>query len=104
MGVVAYAGRRLRKISCARPKGSRCHRLGRRQQRHPFYKPDLHVVVFDPHRAGHETAYHPGETNMLMADMAIINKVDSEPQGCRSRAQHHRTPTTPGRIVLADSV
>ncbi|MDJ0781131.1 MAG: cyclic 2,3-diphosphoglycerate synthase [Desulfosarcinaceae bacterium] len=43
----------------------------------PFYTPDVAVVVFDPHRAGHETRYHPGETNMLMADIAVINKVDS---------------------------
>lgn len=43
----------------------------------PFYFPDVHIVVVDPHRAGHETSYHPGETNLLMADIAIINKVDS---------------------------
>lgn len=43
----------------------------------PFFKPDLHIVVFDPHRPGHETAYYPGETNLLMADIAVINKVDS---------------------------
>ncbi|QJB55787.1 cyclic 2,3-diphosphoglycerate synthase [Pseudodesulfovibrio sp. zrk46] len=43
----------------------------------PFYKPDLNVVVFDPHRAGHEMTYHPGETNMRMCDVAVINKVDS---------------------------
>lgn len=43
----------------------------------PFYKPDLHVVVADPLRAGHETLYHPGETNFRMADVIIINKVDS---------------------------
>ena len=43
----------------------------------PFYKPDVHIVLFDPHRAGHERLYYPGETNMLMADIAIINKVDT---------------------------
>ncbi|MEM5786392.1 MAG: cyclic 2,3-diphosphoglycerate synthase [Syntrophobacteraceae bacterium] len=43
----------------------------------PFYFPDLHIVVFDPHRAGHELTYYPGETNMMMADVAIINKVDT---------------------------
>lgn len=45
----------------------------------PFYRLDIHIVVFDPHRAGHELTYHPGETNMLMADIAIISKVDSAP-------------------------
>jgi len=43
----------------------------------PFYYPDVHIVVFDPHRAGHECRYYPGETNMIMADIAVINKVDS---------------------------
>ena len=42
-----------------------------------FYASDVHIVVVDPHRAGHETSYYPGETNLRMADIAIINKVDS---------------------------
>lgn len=43
----------------------------------PFYHTDLHIVVVDPHRVGHETAYHPGEANLRRADIALINKVDS---------------------------
>ncbi len=43
----------------------------------PFYRPDLSVVVADPLRAGDERRYHPGETNIRMADVVIINKVDS---------------------------
>lgn len=43
----------------------------------PFFKPDLHIVVADPHRAGHELRYHPGEANLRMADIVIINKVDT---------------------------
>ena len=43
----------------------------------PFYRPDLYVVVADPLRAGDERRYHPGETNLRMADIVIINKVDS---------------------------
>jgi predicted GTPase len=43
----------------------------------PFYKPDLHIVVVDPHRAGHETRYHPGEANLRMADAVVINKIDT---------------------------
>jgi predicted GTPase len=46
----------------------------------PFVKPDLHIVVVDPHRPGHELRYHPGETNLRMADVCIVNKVDSAPQ------------------------
>ena len=46
-----------------------------------FYKPDLYIVVADPHRAGHELRYYPGETNVRLADVVIVNKVgtaDSE--------------------------
>jgi len=43
----------------------------------PFFKPDLHIVVVDPHRVGHELLYHPGETNLRMADVVVINKVDT---------------------------
>ena len=43
----------------------------------PFFKPDLHIVVADPHRPGHEVTYHPGETNLRMADIIIINKVET---------------------------
>ncbi len=43
----------------------------------PFYRSDLHIVVADPHRPGHELMYHPGEANLRMADVVIINKVDT---------------------------
>ncbi len=42
-----------------------------------FYQPDLTIVVADPLRPGHGTTYHPGETNLRMADVVIINKIDS---------------------------
>lgn len=43
----------------------------------PFYSADLEIVVTDPHRAGHETAYHPGEANLKRAHVIIINKIDT---------------------------
>ncbi len=43
----------------------------------PFYKADLNIVVADPHRPGHERKYYPGESNVLMADVFVINKVDT---------------------------
>jgi predicted GTPase len=46
----------------------------------PFIEPNLHIVVLDPHRPGHELRYHPGETNLRMADVCVVNKVDSAPQ------------------------
>ncbi len=43
----------------------------------PFYKPDLNITVVDPHRPGHELKYYPGEVTLRLADVAIINKMDS---------------------------
>ncbi len=43
----------------------------------PFFRPDVHVVVADPLRAGHETRYHPGEANLRMAHVVVVNKIDS---------------------------
>ncbi len=43
----------------------------------PFFRPDLHLALLDPHRAGHELTYYPGETNFLMADLLVVNKVDT---------------------------
>jgi predicted GTPase len=45
----------------------------------PFYRPDLHFVVVDPHRADHQTSSHPGEANLRMADVVIVNKMDTAP-------------------------
>ena len=70
----------------------------------PFYRPDVHIVLFDPHRAGHELLYYPGETNMLMADIAIINKVDTASQIQVEKVRKNIEEHAPGaRIVLAES-
>ena len=70
----------------------------------PFYLPEVAIVVFDPHRAGHETAYHPGETNMLMADIAVINKVDSaDPAAVAALRRTIAAHNPKADIVLADS-
>ena len=46
----------------------------------PFIHPNLHLVVVDPHRPGHELRYHPGETNLRMADACVVNKIDTAPE------------------------
>jgi predicted GTPase len=43
----------------------------------PFYKPDLNITVVDPHRPGHELSYYPGEVTLRLADVAVINKMDT---------------------------
>jgi predicted GTPase len=70
----------------------------------PFYKPDLHIVLFDPHRAGHELLYFPGETNMMMTDIAVINKVDSAPMQKVWQVKNNIETHAPrAKIVLAES-
>jgi predicted GTPase len=66
----------------------------------PFYHPDLNIVVADPHRPGHELAYHPGETNVRMADVIIINKVDTaDPQKVNQVRENVRM-INPKAIIL----
>src|SRR5918912_3928097 len=70
----------------------------------PFVKPTVHVVVLDPHRPGHELRYHPGETNLRMADVCVVNKVDSAPQeGVDAVLDSIRRHTRNAAVVLAAS-
>jgi predicted GTPase len=70
----------------------------------PFIKPNLHLVVVDPHRPGHELHYHPGETNLRMADVCVVNKVDSAPQdGVDAVVDSIRENNPTAKIVLAAS-
>jgi predicted GTPase len=66
----------------------------------PFYRPDLLVVVADPLRPGHELRYHPGETNLRMADVIVINKIDSAtPEGLAS-VRAGIAEVNPGAVVV----
>jgi predicted GTPase len=70
----------------------------------PFVKPDVHIVVVDPHRPGHELRYHPGETNLRMADVCVVNKIDSASQaGIDAVLESIHANTTNATIVLAAS-
>jgi predicted GTPase len=70
----------------------------------PFFAPDLHVVLFDALRPGHELSYFPGETNMLLADIAIINKVDAAKPENIERVRQNIVKYAPrADIVLATS-
>jgi len=70
----------------------------------PFIDPDVHIVVVDPHRPGHELRYHPGETNLRMADVCVVNKIDSAPQaGIDAVLNSIRENTTNAKVVLAAS-
>jgi predicted GTPase len=70
----------------------------------PFYRPDLFVVVTDPLRPGHELRYHPGETNLRMADVVVVNKLDSAAPEHVGRVLADITSVSPGAtIVRAES-
>ncbi len=70
----------------------------------PFYRPNLHIVVADPHRPGHERTYYPGETNLQMADIVIINKVDTaSPEGIETVRRNIRAVNDDALIIEASS-
>src|ERR671937_48699 len=70
----------------------------------PFVKPNMHIVVVDPHRPGHELRYHPGETNLRMAHVCVVNKIDSAAQeGIDAVLDSIRTHNPAATIVLAAS-
>jgi predicted GTPase len=69
-----------------------------------FYKPDLSIVVADPHRAGNELTYHPGETNLRMADIIIINKVDTaDPEKVKQVKENIKTVNPDAKVLEAAS-
>ncbi|MEM2946798.1 MAG: cyclic 2,3-diphosphoglycerate synthase [Candidatus Bathyarchaeia archaeon] len=69
----------------------------------PFYQPDLHIVVADPHRAGHEITYHPGEANLIMANVVIINKVDTADPKNVNLVKENIRKVNPNAIILEAS-
>jgi len=66
----------------------------------PFYVSDLEIVVTDPHRTGHETLYHPGETNLRRADVVIINKMDTAETSEINKLRDTITQTNPKATVI----
>ncbi len=66
----------------------------------PFYQPDLHIVLVDPHRAGHEMRYHPGETNLRMADVVVINKMETAPPEGIEEARRNIHALNPDTTVV----
>jgi predicted GTPase len=103
-GIVVYAGIDYQKILNAAEREADVIVWDGGNNDTPFYYPDVHIVVFDPHRAGHECRYYPGETNMIMADIAVINKVDSaEAEAIETVRGNIATHAPKADIVLAES-
>lgn len=71
----------------------------------PFFVPDLHFVVADPHRAGDELRYHPGETNLRIADYVVINKENTADEEAIREVETNVRATNPdAEVIHADSV
>lgn len=66
----------------------------------PFYKPDLNMTVVDPHRPGHELTYYPGEVTLRLADVAIINKMDSAAPEDIQTVRENIAKAAPNAIVV----
>jgi predicted GTPase len=66
----------------------------------PFYQPDLHITVVDPHRPGDELSYFPGGTNLLLADVVLINKIDSADYENLQQVRLNVGEANPGAIVI----
>lgn len=66
----------------------------------PFYKPDLMITVTDPHRAGHELRYYPGEVTLRLADVVIINKIDTSAPGAIQEVRESIEKVNPKAVVI----
>lgn len=103
-GTVVYAGVDYRQILDAAEREADVVVWDGGNNDLPFIRPDLHIVVADPHRAGHELLYHPGETNLRMADVVVINKVDTAPpEGLETVRRNVRAANPGARVIEAAS-
>jgi len=100
MGVVLYAGVDYGKIIREAEKEADIILWDGGNNDIPFYRPDLGIVVADPLRAGHETAYHPGEINLRSADVIVINKMDTASMDDIMTLRENIMRYNPGAVVV----
>jgi len=99
-GVVVFAGVDYQKILGEAEKEAEVIVWDGGNNDLPFLKPDLHIVVADPHRAGHELAYYPGEANVRLADVVIVNKVDTADPAKVELVKENVASVNPNALVL----
>ena len=103
-GIIVYAGVDYEKILREAEKEADVIVWDGGNNDWPFYIPDLNIVVADPHRAGHELLYHPGETNLRMADIVIINKEDTaDPQKVKQVKENTKLVNPKATVLDAES-
>jgi len=98
-GVVVYAGVDYERILRAAEKEADLIIWDGGNNDIPFFRPDLHFVVADALRPGHELMYHPGESNFRMADVIVINKASASPTGAKLVAAHANEVNPRAKVV-----
>ncbi|HEY7320894.1 MAG TPA: cyclic 2,3-diphosphoglycerate synthase [Candidatus Binatia bacterium] len=99
-GVVVYAGVDYAKILSAAEEEADIILWDGGNNDWPFFRPDLEIVLVDPHRPGHELLYHPGETNLRRAQVIVVNKLDSAPVGGVQQVMVNIAQTNPNATVI----
>jgi len=99
-GITVYAGVDYEAILRAAEKEAQLILWDGGNNDFSFYRPDLEIVVLDPHRPGHERQYHPGEVNFLRAKVLVINKVDTATPEAVGRLLASIAQANPGAKVL----
>jgi len=99
-GVVVYAGVDYEKILKEAEKEAEIIVWDGGNNDVPFFKPNLHIVVADPHRAGHEISYYPSEANVRMANVIIINKIDTADPENVSLVKRNLRMVNPNALIL----
>ncbi|MGC9345492.1 MAG: cyclic 2,3-diphosphoglycerate synthase, partial [Candidatus Bathyarchaeales archaeon] len=103
-GIIVYAGVDYEKILIEAEKEADVIVWDGGNNDLPFYRPDLHIVVADPHRVGNELTYHPGEANLRMANVVVINKVDTaDPKNVERVKENIRMVNPKAKILEAAS-
>jgi predicted GTPase len=103
-GIIVYAGVDYEKILTEAEKEADVIVWDGGNNDLPFYRPDLHIVVADPHRAGNELTYYPGETNLRMANIVIINKVDTaDPKNVEKVKENTKKVNPKAKVLEAAS-
>ena len=99
-GVIIYAGVDYEKILRVAEKEVDIILWDGGNNDFPFYVSDYQIVVVDPHRPGHEISYYPGETNVRMADVFVINKVDTADAANVNLVRQNLRELNPGAAVV----
>ncbi|MBM3130924.1 MAG: GTPase [Chloroflexi bacterium] len=100
LGAVIYAGVDYERILRAAEKEADIIVWDGGNNDLPFYQPDLHIVVDDPHRPGHDLTYHPGEANLRSAHLVVINKIDTANRDDIAIVRYNIKRANPQAIVI----